>query len=398
MRLKKFSLIPLTRFLCHVVCLVGVHTLAIADMAGQVTAIMGNVNIISPNTTRPVFKGDLIYSNDVIHTLNNDSKAQVLLTDGTTLIIHPESQLSIQDYVFSKEQPTSNRIILQLKQGSLRAVNGEIAKSANATLNTPIGHLISKQSDYSITLQTNALIMSVQQGVVHFQNTLGETLVNQGQSFQFSTQIPPIPTQKLALDSFIIEKTPKNQTPFINQDTSRPRLENYPNYNKFLQAMYLYRKAAEDKIKPRIIFDKLPDGQLKPEQSTIDGEYDITQWDIQLSNIMSALDSAILPPISSDNHAPRMNLLSVLEMEYASVDDALNRPSFLLSDIIDMSDKELVSLLKTDIFDDSDEKKKKEELLMYLLKKNMRIIPEGNAIQIIGLELGQPDITVISRP
>ncbi|MCB1658865.1 MAG: hypothetical protein KDI39_11620, partial [Pseudomonadales bacterium] len=105
------------------------------------------------------------------------------------------------------------------------------------------------------------------------------------------------------------------------------------------------------------------------------------------------------PPLVQDNsNALHMNLLSSLEMEYASIDNALDQPSFLLSDIIDLDDKELSSLLKLESFEDSEEKKKKEELLVYLLKKSLRLNTEGNDIRIIGVELGQPEITVFSRP
>lgn len=401
MFLKKLKIVTLPLFIIKTMLLSSLHTLAIADVAGQITAVVGQVEIMSGSATRSVFKGDLIHAGEIIDALNDDSKVQMMLSDGTVIIVHPLSQLHIEDYAFDRNQPANNKSYLRLNKGSIRAINGEIAKNtlSNAQLYTPIGTLNFKQSDYSATLQDNRLIVTVQQGTIDFANNLGATTVNQGQSFQFSTQSPATLTQAVALDSFVLPKSPKRTPTGNNSDKNRPRLEDFSNYNKFLQAMYLYRKAAEDKIRPRIIINNLPDGQLKLEQSTIDGEYDITQWDNQISQIVAKIDTLTQPPLVQDNsNALHMNLLSSLEMEYASIDNALDQPSFLLSDIIDLDDKELSSLLKLESFEDSEEKKKKEELLVYLLKKSLRLNTEGNDIRIIGVELGQPEITVFSRP
>ncbi len=387
--------------LTRIIFLCGLHSIAIADVAGQVTAVVGQVEIISGNATRSVFKGDLIHDGETIDALNDDSKVQMMLSDGTVIIVHPSTQLEIESYAFERNKPENNKSHLRLNKGSIRAINGEIAKHtlSNAQLSTPIGILKFKQSDYSATLNDNSLIVTVQQGSIDFNNSLGQTTVNQGQSFQFSTQSPALLTQAVALDSFVLPNPPKKSTTSNNGDKNRPRLEDFSNYNKFLQAMYLYRKAAEDKIKPRIIINNLPNGQLKLEQSTIEGEYDITQWDNQIRQIVAKIDTLTQPPLAQDNsNSLHMNLLSSLEMEYASIDNALDQPSFLLSDIIDLNDKELSNLLKLEPLEDSEEKKKKEELLVYLLKKSLRLNTEGNDIRIIGAELGQPEINVISRP
>lgn len=156
---------------------------------------------------------DLIHAGEIIDALNDDSKVQMMLSDGTVIIVHPLSQLHIEDYAFDRNQPANNKSYLRLNKGSIRAINGEIAKNtlSNAQLYTPIGTLNFKQSDYSATLQDNRLIVTVQQGTIDFANNLGATTVNQGQSFQFSTQSPATLTQAVALDSFVLPKSLKER-------------------------------------------------------------------------------------------------------------------------------------------------------------------------------------------
>ena len=163
--------------------------------------------------------------------------------------------------------------------------------------------------------------------------------------------------------------------------------------------MYLYRKATEETKTPKIIIHDLPDGQTAFEYSTIDGTHEIINWGEDITQILPPKK----PPLKSPTNVQtqiylKMNLLNTDEMQHSSVDDALNRPQFLLSDIIDLDDTKLSKLLNWDKYDDFEEKKKTDELLRRLAKKSIKTETIGTDIRIIGAEIGQPDITVISRP
>lgn len=380
-----------------------VSSTTMADIAGRISTVVGQASITSGDTTRSVFKDDLIHSGEKIETLDNESKAQILFTDNSIVVLHPLSHLEIKKYFFDSNQIDLNASYFNLTKGSIRAISGEIAKhnAKNVQLDTPIGLVDVSQSDYNATLINNSLVLSVQQGVINFANKQGSTPISQGQTFQFFTEKTATATEAIALEPFITEKTIKKAPIATNGDKNRPRLEDFSNYKQFLQAMYLYRKAAEDKIKPRMIINNLPNGQTKLEGSTIEGEYDISYWSSDINKTMTALNTIIPSPLASDTTPSpmlHMNLLSALEMENTSINDALNQPSFLLSDILELNDDELAYLIKTNMLDDSEEQKKKDELLSYLLKKGIKTNAVGNDISIIGLEIGQPDITVIKHP
>jgi hypothetical protein len=62
-----------------------------------------------------------------------------------------------------------------------------------------------------------------------------------------------------------------------------------------------------------------------------------------------------------------------------------------------MEDTELSLLLNIDKYDDFDDKRKNSELLKRLLRQSIKTTAVGNDIHIIGIEMNQPEITVINR-
>jgi hypothetical protein len=174
----------------------------------------------------------------------------------------------------------------------------------------------------------------------------------------------------------------------------------FSSYNKFLQAMYLYRKVSEETLKPKIIINNLPKGQTQFEYSVIDGTHEIVNWGENLTQVRPLNTS---PPAASLTEQEnkihlKMNLLDATEMENSSIDEALDQPQFLLSDILDLEDKELSSILNWDMYDDFEEKKKNDELLSRLAKKGIKTDAVGTDITITGADIGQSEIMVINRP
>ena len=92
-----------------------------------------------------------------------------------------------------------------------------------------------------------------------------------------------------------------------------------------------------------------------------------------------------------------MSALNPSEMGGSSVDDALGGDSFSVADVLEMEDTELSLLLNIDKYDDFDDKRKNSELLKRLLRQSIKTTAVGNDIHIIGIEMNQPEITVINR-
>ena len=66
------------------------------------------------------------------------------------------------------------------------------------------------------------------------------------------------------------------KSPPVKSDVNKPRLENYPSYNEFINAMYVYNKSQEDNIKPRIVIDLPTKPDHQPEYTFLENNADVT--------------------------------------------------------------------------------------------------------------------------
>lgn len=378
----------------------GSNTIIWADIAGRVSFVEGQASVINNSSKRSVFKGDIIHTGEQIETLR-DTTVQIRMIDDSIIALHPESLFEITQYKFNKNQLESSDAILTLMRGQLRIISGIIGKSQDSYhLATPVGTLTAYDADYSNSLDTDGLTVSVTRGSVSF----GTSKFNAGETFYISKDGSPVLSTKRVSLSSLTEKLiiqPKILPPnTLSGDKERPRLEMFSSYNKFLQAMYLYRKVSEETLKPKIIINNLPKGQTQFEYSVIDGTHEIVNWGENLTQVRPLNTS---PPAASLTEQEnkihlKMNLLDATEMENSSIDEALDQPQFLLSDILDLEDKELSSILNWDMYDDFEEKKKNDELLSRLAKKGIKTDAVGTDITITGADIGQSEIMVINRP
>lgn len=383
--------------------IVGVPSMAYADIAGRVNFVAGQATILDEkNNKRSVFKGDLIHGGEKIETASN-ARAQLRLTDGSVFVLLPNSLFEINQYRFNKSTPETGKAVFNLVKGGLRAITGSIAKAnpEHYVLNTPNATLSIRSTDYSAALSDNTLVVMVSEGKINLANTFGATDIERGQTFEVQKNKAPMPSKKiLAIASLEDEdsaNTPTNNqslaTPSRNQ---RPRLENFASYNEFIQAVYLYKKAQEELSKPKIIINNLPNGQISPEYTLMDNNKEVINWGEDITRIMTQNDNSSTNEQTSGINI-NMSALNPSEMGGSSVDDALGGDSFSVADVLEMEDTELSLLLNIDKYDDFDDKRKNSELLKRLLRQSIKTTAVGNDIHIIGIEMNQPEITVINR-
>jgi len=384
--------------------IVGVPSMAYADIAGRVNFMVGQATILDEkNNKRSVFKGDLIHGGEKIETASN-ARAQLRLTDGSVFVLASNSLFEISQYRFNKSTPETGKAVFNLVKGGLRAITGAIAKAnpEHYVLNTPTATLSIRSTDYSAALSDDTLVVMVSEGKINLANAFGSTDVGRGQTFEVQKNKAPMPSKKVLVIASLEDEdsanTPTNNnqslaTPNRNQ---RPRLENFASYNEFIQAVYLYKKAQEELNKPKIIINNLPSGQISPEYTLMDNSKEVINWGEDITRIMPQNDK------SSTNEQTlsiniNMSALNPSEMGGSSVDDALGGDSFSVADVLEMEDTELSLLLNIDKYDDFDDKRKNSELLKRLLKQSIKTTAVGNDIHIIGIEMNQPEITVINR-
>jgi hypothetical protein len=130
---------------------------AVALMAGQAwaqtTPRVGVVSAVNPAAvgtppgadTRPIVVGsDVIFREKVVTT--GDGQAQLMFLDQSTMMIGPNSQVVIDEFVFDPNT-SSGKFAATLTQGSFRYIGGKLSKQGDATLKTPVATIGIRGSD-----------------------------------------------------------------------------------------------------------------------------------------------------------------------------------------------------------------------------------------------------------
>ena len=104
---------------------------------GSIKTFKGEVFIVRGGTALPAEEGAAVFQDDLLRTGSNGALG-VILKDDTTLSLGPDSELSLQEYVF---EPKENRfsVVLRVLKGTFVYMSGVIGKLApdSIRLETP---------------------------------------------------------------------------------------------------------------------------------------------------------------------------------------------------------------------------------------------------------------------
>jgi hypothetical protein len=123
-----------------VVPVVGLVALATAgpaaalEASGLAVSVLRDTSASGPGGDRALETKGPVYSGDVIKT-NRRGTAQILFADNTKMVVGPNSQVAVDDFVFSGSSTASTFAINALR-GSFRFITGASAKTAYS-INTP---------------------------------------------------------------------------------------------------------------------------------------------------------------------------------------------------------------------------------------------------------------------
>ncbi len=121
--------------------------------AGSLVNVNGLVTVENQYQQKiELASGDEICAGDKIAT-SHDAKAKIVFTDGATLYVLKNSEISVVDYNYSTEQPDLSRNTMKLIKGDIRSVSGKIAKinPKHYSLSTPVSTIHVIGTDFLIT-------------------------------------------------------------------------------------------------------------------------------------------------------------------------------------------------------------------------------------------------------
>lgn len=166
---------------------------ALADVAGRVNFVSGNVEVIATDgSRRALVKGELVNSGERLET--NRGRVQIRFTDGSFISLQPNTVFGLDKYSFDKNKPNDGSLLFNFLRGGMRTVSGAIGKvnRANYKVQTPVATIGIRGTSYAANQEPNGkLLLTVGSGIVNLENNFGSSNVNTGQTFQVETGQAP---------------------------------------------------------------------------------------------------------------------------------------------------------------------------------------------------------------
>lgn len=98
---------------------------------GSVQHLSGTLHVQRPDgSVRLLSEKSQVLQGDVVST-ERDSYAQIKLTDGGQITLRPNTQIRIEGYEFSQNEPQKDSFVFALLKGGMRAVTGLVGKRGN---------------------------------------------------------------------------------------------------------------------------------------------------------------------------------------------------------------------------------------------------------------------------
>ena len=115
--------------LCFVLVLI-FPLLTLASESGEITALIGNVDITSPGeNARPAKMGDKIFVGDIIRT-KSKSKVEITFSDGDVMRLAQSSRIEVSEYSFGD---SGRRGIFKLFRGKVQNIVKVMAGKKDGT-------------------------------------------------------------------------------------------------------------------------------------------------------------------------------------------------------------------------------------------------------------------------
>ena len=107
---------------------------------GRVATVSGNSTAMRNGVAIALNVGDAVYKGDVVQTAGNSAIA-VIFGDGTTFNLTANARMVLNEFVYNPAPGSANSALINLVQGSITFVAGEVAKTGDMKIGTPTATL-----------------------------------------------------------------------------------------------------------------------------------------------------------------------------------------------------------------------------------------------------------------
>jgi len=144
------------------------------DTVGKTIVAQGEVDANYQQDIRQLKRRSPIFMLDTINT-GEHSNTQIRMVDGGLLSLQQQTQLVVKNYQFD-QQTHDGSVSLNLLKGGLRTVTGALKKGQDRyQMQTPVASIGVRGTHYEAELVKNDLYLSVWDGAIDVQVTVGST-------------------------------------------------------------------------------------------------------------------------------------------------------------------------------------------------------------------------------
>ena len=137
-----------------------------APKVGVAAAVKNNVQRVTGSGAQQLSVGADLYTSERIRT-GEDSIAQILLLDKTTLTVGPRAELTLDSFVYNPQQGGAGRVVMSALRGTFRFITGSQAPRSY-TVRTPVGNLGVRGSIGDLIVQNRQVTVIAVEGILTF--------------------------------------------------------------------------------------------------------------------------------------------------------------------------------------------------------------------------------------
>ena len=126
---------------------------AAAEAIGRVASASGNATAVRNGVSVTLNVGDAVYKGDVVQTAGN-SAVGVVFTDGTTFNLTSNARMVLNEFVYNPGG-TSNNALINLVQGSITFLAGEVARTGDMNVGTPVATMGIRGTAVQVDIDVN---------------------------------------------------------------------------------------------------------------------------------------------------------------------------------------------------------------------------------------------------
>ena len=125
-----------------------------AQPIGRVATEQGTAVAVRNGVAVTLNVGDAVFKGDVIQT-QGDSKVGIIFGDGTTFDLGANARMVLNDFVYNPAPGSVNSALINLVQGSITFLAGEVAHSGDMRVNTPVASIGIRGTAVQVDIDVN---------------------------------------------------------------------------------------------------------------------------------------------------------------------------------------------------------------------------------------------------